>query len=90
MSARSTVEVILRQWATEKGANPETAVALMAAVRMEYFMEAAGIAHDEGTRLYDDMGQKAAQGAWRVSDRLRVESAAPMPELPNSESPQTS
>jgi hypothetical protein len=34
--------------------------------------EAADLAHAEGTRLYDDMGRHAAEGAWAVRDRLRT------------------
>ncbi len=33
--------------------------------------EAAEVAQAEGARLYDDMGQKAAQGAWSVAEKLR-------------------
>ncbi|MGW2550050.1 hypothetical protein [Streptomyces sp. NPDC001635] len=35
------------------------------------YRAAADEAHDEGSRLYDDMGQKAAEGAWKIRDLLR-------------------
>lgn len=43
------------------------------AARTVALRQAADLAHAEGTRLYDDMGQKAAAGAWAVADRLRTE-----------------
>ncbi|MEU1592716.1 hypothetical protein ABZ468_07615 [Streptomyces sp. NPDC005708] len=36
------------------------------------YRAAADEAHAEGDRLYDDMGQKAAEGAWKVRDLLRA------------------
>jgi hypothetical protein len=44
--------------------------------RRDGLREGASVAHDEGTHLYDDMGQKAAAGAWYVRDRLRARADA--------------
>jgi hypothetical protein len=44
-----------------------------AEVRAAAYREAANLAHAEGTRLYDDMGRHAAEGAWSVRDRLNAE-----------------
>lgn len=40
-------------------------------VRRQVLREAAQIANVEGDRLYDDVGLKAAEGAWVVRDKLR-------------------
>jgi hypothetical protein len=43
-----------------------------AEVRAAAYREAADLAHAEGTRLYDDMGRHAAEGAWSVRDKLNA------------------
>lgn len=52
------------------------------AERAAALREAADIAHNEGTRLYDDAGQRHAEGAWAVRDRLRT--LANTPEEPTT------
>jgi hypothetical protein len=45
-------------------------------VRAVAYREAATLAHAEGVRLHDDMGQHAAYGAWSVRDLLNVRAQA--------------
>ncbi|MGI5143309.1 hypothetical protein [Streptomyces sp. CA-106110] len=44
---------------------------IQAEARAQAYRAAADEAHAEGDRLYGDMGQKAAEGAWKVRDLLR-------------------
>lgn len=48
------------------------AVEVARAERISAYRAAADIAHAEGNRLYDDSGQRHAQGAWAVRDALRA------------------
>ncbi|MER7813710.1 hypothetical protein ABZ714_34320 [Streptomyces sp. NPDC006798] len=53
----------------------------------EVLLEAAEMATDAAVRLYDDMGQKAAEGARAVASRLRKEAAEALPDPASAQEP---